>query len=176
MRSSCLALASRAATKRADLDGAASALGLRADIGGLEPIIEQLRETLTLLLYPQLFAAHSGGLLAAPKGILLYGPPGCGKTMLAKALARESGATFVSCHPSASLVPPHLAGAQLTAVSSRSRPAQINVPLSSLASKWYGESNKLIAGLFTLAKKLQPTIVRPPSPLRTSPSFWSAGD
>jgi SpoVK/Ycf46/Vps4 family AAA+-type ATPase len=37
---------------------------------------------------------------------------------------------------------------------------QINVPLSSLASKWYGESNKLIAGLFTLAKKLQPTIVR----------------
>lgn len=74
-------------------------LGCRADIGGLEPIIEQLRETLTLLLYPQLFASHSGGLLAAPKGILLYGPPGCGKTMLAKALARESGATFVRLSP-----------------------------------------------------------------------------
>jgi len=42
----------------------------------------------------------------------------------------------------------------------RSTLLQINVPLSSLASKWYGESNKLIAGLFTLAKKLQPTIVR----------------
>lgn len=71
-------------------------LALRADIGGLEPIIEQLRESLMLLLYPNLFSQQSGGLLAAPKGILLYGPPGCGKTMLAKALAKESGATFVS--------------------------------------------------------------------------------
>ncbi|TRM62105.1 P-loop containing nucleoside triphosphate hydrolase protein [Schizophyllum amplum] len=84
------------------------------------PIVSTLRESL--------FSSTSS-LLAAPKGVLLFGPPGCGKTMLAKALAKESKATF------------------------------INIAASALASKWYGESNKLVAGLFSLARKVQPSII-----------------
>ncbi|KAH9948246.1 AAA-domain-containing protein [Amylocystis lapponica] len=99
-----------------------------SDIGGLEPIISSLRESVIYpLVYPHLFSSSS--LLGAPKGVLLFGPPGCGKTMLAKALAKESGATF------------------------------INIAASVLTNKWYGESNKLVAGLFSLARKAQPSIV-----------------
>ncbi|KAI0076709.1 ATPase [Panus rudis PR-1116 ss-1] len=98
------------------------------DIGGLDPIVNSLRESVIYpLLYPHLFSAST--LLGAPKGVLLFGPPGCGKTMLAKALAKESGATF------------------------------INIAASVLTNKWYGESNKLVAGLFSLARKAQPCIV-----------------
>jgi SpoVK/Ycf46/Vps4 family AAA+-type ATPase len=100
-----------------------------ADIGGLDPIINSLRESVIYpLLYPSLFTP-SPTLSGAPKGVLLYGPPGCGKTMLAKALAKESGATF------------------------------INISASTLTNKWYGESNKLVAGCFGLAKKCQPAII-----------------
>jgi outer mitochondrial transmembrane helix translocase len=100
-----------------------------ADIGGLDPIISSLRESIIFpLVYPSLFTGSSS-LLSAPKGVLLYGPPGCGKTMLAKALAKESGATF------------------------------INIAVSVLTTKWYGESNKLVAGLFGLARKMQPSII-----------------
>ncbi|TFK70547.1 ATPase [Pluteus cervinus] len=100
-----------------------------SDIGGLDPIISSLRESVIYpLMYPELFAASST-LLTAPKGVLLHGPPGCGKTMLAKALAKESGATF------------------------------INIAASVLTNKWYGESNKLVAGLFSLARKTQPSII-----------------
>lgn len=77
---------------------------------------------------PHLYSATSS-LLSAPKGVLLYGPPGCGKTMLAKALAHESGACFINLH------------------------------ISTLTEKWYGDSNKLVSAVFTLARKLQPTIV-----------------
>jgi ATP-dependent 26S proteasome regulatory subunit len=65
-------------------------------IGGLDEIISNLRETVIYpLTFPELFANESG-LLSAPKGVLLYGHPGCGKTMLAKALAKESEATFIN--------------------------------------------------------------------------------
>ena len=65
-------------------------------IGGLDEIIATLRETVIYpLTFPELFAGN-GGLLSAPKGVLLYGHPGCGKTMIAKALAKESGATFIN--------------------------------------------------------------------------------
>lgn len=99
------------------------------DIGGLEHIITELKESVIYpLTMPHLFSSNSS-LLTAPSGVLLHGPPGCGKTMLAKALAHESGACF------------------------------INLPISSLTSKWYGDSNKMVNAVFSLARKLQPSIV-----------------
>ncbi|EFX03453.1 ATPase family aaa domain containing protein [Grosmannia clavigera kw1407] len=99
------------------------------DIGGLDEIIEELKESVIYpLTMPQLYS-HAAPLLAAPSGVLLYGPPGCGKTMLAKALAHESGASFINLH------------------------------ISTLTEKWYGDSNKLVRAVFSLARKLQPAII-----------------
>ncbi|CAF9917334.1 hypothetical protein IMSHALPRED_003537 [Imshaugia aleurites] len=99
------------------------------DIGGLGDIIEELKESVIYpLTMPQLYA-HTSSLLSAPSGVLLYGPPGCGKTMMAKALAHESGATFINLH------------------------------ISTLTEKWYGDSNKLVSAVFSLARKLEPSIV-----------------
>ncbi|PVU97899.1 hypothetical protein BB559_001858 [Furculomyces boomerangus] len=99
------------------------------DIGGLDEIITDLKESIIYpLTHPHLFTSAMG-LLGSAKGVLLYGPPGCGKTMLAKALARESGARFINLH------------------------------LSTLMDKWFGESNRLVRAVFTLAEKLQPTII-----------------
>ncbi|KAK2626383.1 hypothetical protein QTJ16_004645 [Diplocarpon rosae] len=99
------------------------------NIGGLDDIIEELKESVIYpLTMPHLYS-QSSSLLAAPSGVLLYGPPGCGKTMLAKALAHESGACFINLH------------------------------ISTLTEKWYGDSNKLVRAVFSLARKLQPTIV-----------------
>jgi len=99
------------------------------DIGGLDHIIDELKESVIYpLTMPHLYASTSS-LLTAPSGVLLYGPPGCGKTMLAKALASESGACFINLH------------------------------ISTLTEKWYGDSNKLVNAVFSLARKLQPSIV-----------------
>lgn len=98
------------------------------DIGGLEDVIEELTESVIYpLTSPEIFQESS--LLEAPKGVLLYGPPGCGKTMIAKALARESGANFIS------------------------------IRMSSIMDKWYGESNKIVDAIFSLANKIQPCII-----------------
>ncbi|GMT24922.1 hypothetical protein PFISCL1PPCAC_16219, partial [Pristionchus fissidentatus] len=97
------------------------------DIGGADDIIEDLKDRVILPL--QLAGVSSSSLLNPPRGILLYGPPGCGKTLLAKAVAKASGCRF------------------------------INLQVSNLTDKWYGESQKLAAAVFSVAQKLQPTII-----------------
>lgn len=97
------------------------------DIGALDDIKESLQELVMLpLRRPDLF---KGGLLKPCRGILLLGPPGTGKTMLAKAIANEAGASF------------------------------INVSMSTITSKWFGEDEKNVRALFTLAAKVSPTII-----------------
>lgn len=99
------------------------------DIGGLTNIIDDLRESVILpLTEPDLFATHLS-LIQSPKGVLFHGPPGCGKTMLAKAIAKESGAFFLLLR------------------------------MSTIMDKWYGESNKIVDAVFLLANKLQPCII-----------------
>jgi AAA family ATPase len=65
-----------------------------ADIGGQSDIIEKLRETIEWpLKHPEAFIRLGA---KAPKGVLLYGPPGCSKTLLVRACATESGINFVA--------------------------------------------------------------------------------
>jgi len=98
------------------------------DIAGLDQLIAELRQTVILPLQRSSLFANSA-LMSAPKGVLLHGPPGCGKTMIAKAAAREAGARF------------------------------LNLDISSLTDKWYGESQKLAGAVFTLATKIQPCVI-----------------
>ncbi len=98
------------------------------DIGGLEGVKDSVRETIILpIRRPELF---SRGQLRRPvRGLLLYGPVGCGKTTIAKAIAKEAGATF------------------------------LNITSSAVTSKWHGDSERLIAALFSVAAKVKPCVI-----------------
>uniref|UniRef100_A0A7N0UTJ5 AAA+ ATPase domain-containing protein n=1 Tax=Kalanchoe fedtschenkoi TaxID=63787 RepID=A0A7N0UTJ5_KALFE len=98
------------------------------DIGALEKVKDTLKELVMLPLQrPELFC--KGQLTKPCKGILLFGPPGTGKTMLAKAVATEAGANF------------------------------INISMSSITSKWFGEGEKYVKAVFSLASKIAPSVI-----------------
>ncbi|XVF32749.1 hypothetical protein REPUB_Repub17cG0110200 [Reevesia pubescens] len=98
------------------------------DIGALENVKDTLKELVMLPLQrPELFG--KGQLTKPCKGILLFGPPGTGKTMLAKAVATEAGANF------------------------------INISMSSITSKWFGEGEKYVKAVFSLASKIAPSVI-----------------
>jgi proteasome regulatory subunit len=96
-------------------------------VAGLDEQIKTIREAIELpLLEPELFAEIG---INPPKGILLVGPPGCGKTLLAKAVAHQTDATFI-----------RMVG-------------------SELAQKYIGEGGRMVRELFSLAKEKSPSII-----------------
>ena len=97
------------------------------DIGGLDGVKQELREAVEWpLKNPEVFARLG---IRPPKGILLYGPPGCGKTLLARAVATESEANFIT----------------------------IKGP--EVFSKWVGESEKAIREVFRKARMAAPAVI-----------------
>jgi transitional endoplasmic reticulum ATPase len=98
-----------------------------SDIGGLDKVKQELREAVEWpLKNPEMFKRLG---IKPPKGILLYGPPGCGKTLLARAVATESEANFIT----------------------------IKGP--EVFSKWVGESEKAIREVFRKARMAAPSVI-----------------
>lgn len=97
------------------------------DIGGLETIKRQIRETIEYpFKYPEISRQYGK---VAGGGLLFFGPPGCGKTMLARAAAGECGVTLV------------------------------NVNLAHVLDKWVGNSEKAVSMVFAAARKRAPSIL-----------------
>ena len=98
-----------------------------ADVAGLDDQVESVREAIELpLTKPELFEKVG---IVPPKGVLLVGPPGCGKTLLAKAVANHTDATFI-----------RMVG-------------------SELAQKYIGEGGRMVRELFSLAKEKAPSVI-----------------
>ncbi|KAH9031063.1 26S proteasome subunit P45 [Lactarius hengduanensis] len=98
-----------------------------ADIGGLENQIQEIKESVELpLTHPELYEEMG---IRPPKGVILYGVPGTGKTLLAKAVANQTSATF------------------------------LRVVGSELIQKYLGDGPKLVRELFRVAEELAPSIV-----------------
>ncbi|KAF9358244.1 hypothetical protein BGX26_002179 [Mortierella sp. AD094] len=96
------------------------------DISGLDHAKKSIKETITWpMLRPDIFT----GLRRPPKGLLLFGPPGTGKTMIGKCIASQSKATFFS------------------------------ISSSSLTSKWVGDGEKMVRALFAVARCHQPAVI-----------------
>ena len=97
------------------------------DVAGLDDQVESVREAIELpLVKPELFEKVG---IVPPKGVLLVGPPGCGKTLLAKAVANHTEATFI-----------RMVG-------------------SELAQKYIGEGGRMVRELFSLAKEKAPSVI-----------------
>lgn len=102
-------------------------------IGGLQKEIEQVRDAVELpFLHPEMFANYK---LSAPKGVLLYGPPGCGKTLIAKAVANSIAKKLG-----------HLTGKQV-------RSYFLHVKGPELLNKYVGESERQVREVFKKAKE-----------------------
>lgn len=95
------------------------------DISGLEYPKSIIQET---IIMPQLRPDLFNGIRRPPKGILLFGPPGTGKTMIGKCIAAQSNSKFFS------------------------------VSAANLQSKWIGEGEKLVKALFAVAEVYQPSV------------------
>jgi len=115
---------------RMELKGGGEPHGVKIsyeDIGGLTTQIQRIREMIELpLKYPEVFERLG---INAPKGVFLYGPPGCGKTLIARAVANETEAYFT-----------HISGPEIM-------------------GKFYGESEARLRGVFEDAQKHAPAII-----------------
>jgi proteasome-associated ATPase len=97
------------------------------DVGGLDEIMERIRDVVELpYREPELFESID---LEAPKGVLMYGPPGCGKTLIGKAVAAENDMTF------------------------------FDVRVADILSKWVGESESMIKSVFRKAREKAPSVI-----------------
>lgn len=118
-----------------------------SDIGGLGPQIEQIRDAVELpFSHPDLFREHG---LRPPKGVLLYGPPGCGKTLIAKAVANSLAHTVAKARAAAG----ELAGEEVTSDPDGAKSYFLNVKGPELLNKYVGETERHIRLIFARARE-----------------------
>lgn len=98
-----------------------------ADVAGLDDLVKSIKRQVIFPMRSTL--SQLDPLMRPPRGVLLYGPPGCGKTMVAKAIAKDVNAIF------------------------------LNFDVSSIKNKFVGETEKMTAALFSTAHRLQPCVI-----------------